>query len=103
MNTFFDKSFKIFISTGAIYQSNHPFHLHGYSFRVVALEKLGNSTTSQTISMLNETNKIVRNLKNPPMKDTITVPDGGYTVIRFYTKNPGELDEEKYLYFSYFT
>ena len=28
-------------------------------------------------------------LKNPPIKDTIVVPSGGYVVIRFKAKNPG--------------
>lgn len=26
---------------------------------------------------------------NPPVKDTVTVPDGGYTIIRFEAYNPG--------------
>ncbi len=30
-----------------------------------------------------------RNLDRPPMKDTSTVPVGGYTIIRFLTSNPG--------------
>ena len=28
-------------------------------------------------------------LKNPPIKDTIVVPSGGYVVIRFKANNPG--------------
>ena len=28
-------------------------------------------------------------LKNPPIKDTIVVPSGGYVVIRFKASNPG--------------
>lgn len=75
--------------SGVPYESNHPFHLHGHSFRVVAMDKLNQSTTLDEVLALNRTNQIHRNLKNPPLKDTITVPDGGYTIIRFYTKNPG--------------
>lgn len=74
---------------GVPYESNHPFHLHGYSFRVVAMDKLNQSTTLDEVLALNKTNQIHRNLKNPPLKDTITVPDGGFTIIRFYTANPG--------------
>ena len=30
-----------------------------------------------------------RNFDRPPLKDTVTVPAGGYTVIRFHANNPG--------------
>lgn len=30
-----------------------------------------------------------RNFHTPPIKDTVTVPDGGYTIIRFRAYNPG--------------
>lgn len=32
---------------------------------------------------------MTRNLKDPPFKDTVTVPDGGYTIVRFKADNPG--------------
>lgn len=75
---------------GKPYASNHPFHLHGNSFRVVAMEKLNDSTTREEVELLRDRDMIQRNLLNPPVKDTVTVPDGGYTVIRFYTSNPGK-------------
>ena len=31
------------------------------------------------------------NLLNPPVKDTVTVPAGGYVIIRFPADNPGNL------------
>ena len=31
------------------------------------------------------------NLVNPPVKDTLTVPPGGYVVIRFKADNPGNI------------
>lgn len=31
-----------------------------------------------------------RNLVNTIKKDTVTVPDGGYTVVRFTADNPGK-------------
>lgn len=30
-----------------------------------------------------------RRLSGAPIKDTVTVPDGGYTIIRFLANNPG--------------
>lgn len=30
-----------------------------------------------------------RNFKSPPLKDTVTIPSGGYTIFRFYANNPG--------------
>ena len=33
--------------------------------------------------------EIKRNLLNPPIKDTVIVPDGGFTIIRFLANNPG--------------
>jgi L-ascorbate oxidase len=38
---------------------------------------------------LDEAGGISRRLKGAPLKDTITVPDGGYTIIRFKADNPG--------------
>lgn len=32
---------------------------------------------------------IKRNLNRPPIKDTVDVPAGGYTVLRFLADNPG--------------
>ena len=32
---------------------------------------------------------IRRNLESPPVKDTVGVPDGGFTIIRFLADNPG--------------
>lgn len=33
--------------------------------------------------------KIYRKLQSAPLKDTVMVPSGGYTIVRFYTDNPG--------------
>ena len=38
---------------------------------------------------LNEGGRIKKNLINPPQKDTIPVPDGGFAVLRFKANNPG--------------
>ncbi len=34
---------------GVAFDASHPMHLHGHSFRVVALEKLGQSTSVQEV------------------------------------------------------
>lgn len=71
------------------FDTNHPFHLHGHSFRVVGQRKLGENTTAETVKNLDRTGGIFRNLTRAPLKDTVTIPDGGYTVIRFIANNPG--------------
>lgn len=38
---------------------------------------------------MNERGEIQRNLIDPPLKDTVSVPDSGFTVIRFLADNPG--------------
>ena len=38
---------------------------------------------------MEEEGKLKRNFDHPPIKDTVTVPDGGYTIIRFVADNPG--------------
>ena len=43
----------------------------------------------EKVIKLNEEGKIVRNLKNPILKDTVSVPDAGFTLIRFLADNPG--------------
>ncbi|XP_054257860.1 uncharacterized protein LOC128982847 [Macrosteles quadrilineatus] len=79
----------ILIDKGQTYNANHPFHLHGYAFRVVGMDRLGNQTKVHVVKSLDEKKKLVRNLDNPPYKDTVTVPDGGYTILRFHANNPG--------------
>lgn len=79
----------ILIDKGFAFDANHPFHLHGHSFRVVGMEKIGENVTEEEIIKLDEEGLIKRNLVNPPLKDTITVPDGGYTILRFHASNPG--------------
>ncbi|KAF9027801.1 hypothetical protein BGZ52_001909 [Haplosporangium bisporale] len=56
----------------------HPFHLHGHVFQVVAQGK-----------GLYEEGKSQLSAVNPLRRDTVTVPGRGYTVIRFKADNPG--------------
>ncbi|KOB77130.1 Laccase 1 [Operophtera brumata] len=71
------------------YDTNHPLHLHGHSFRVVGQRRLGATTTDAAIRALDQAGGINRKLSRAPLKDTVTIPDGGYTVIRFIANNPG--------------
>nr|XP_031845394.1 laccase-1-like isoform X2 [Nomia melanderi]XP_031845395.1 laccase-1-like isoform X2 [Nomia melanderi]XP_031845396.1 laccase-1-like isoform X2 [Nomia melanderi]XP_031845397.1 laccase-1-like isoform X2 [Nomia melanderi]XP_031845399.1 laccase-1-like isoform X2 [Nomia melanderi]XP_031845400.1 laccase-1-like isoform X2 [Nomia melanderi] len=79
----------VLVDEGFAYDANHPFHLHGYQFRVVAMERVGRNVTVETVRELDRKGLIRRNLDRAPLKDTVTVPDGGYTVIRFHANNPG--------------
>lgn len=78
-------------SSGFAYDANHPFHLHGYNFRVIGMDRLGKNITKEKIQKMDNKGLLMRNLKEAPIKDTVTVPDGGYTIIRFIADNPGKL------------
>jgi iron transport multicopper oxidase len=62
----------------------HPFHLHGHVFQTVAL-----SNDSTLFDPTNTTAGTTIDLSNPPRRDTIRVPGGGYAVLRFVADNPG--------------
>lgn len=79
----------VLVDEGVTYDANHPFHLHGSAFRVVAMARVNKSVTVNEIKELDAAGLIKRRLKNAPLKDTVTVPDGGYTIVRFYADNPG--------------
>lgn len=79
----------ILVDEGVTYDANHPFHIHGYQFRVVAMERVGSNVTVDEVKNLDAAGLIRRKLDRAPLKDTVTVPDGGYTVLRFYADNPG--------------
>ena len=75
---------------GYPYDANHPFHLHGYAFRVIGMDRLAETIEVESVKQLDAEGKLHRNLINPPIKDTITVPDGGYTILRVHATNPGK-------------
>lgn len=66
--------------TSIVTPENHPIHLHGYDFYILA-EGFGNFN-AQT-----DTKKF--NLVDPPMRNTVAVPANGWAVIRFVADNPG--------------
>jgi len=79
----------ILVDQGNIGDENHPFHLHGYNFFVVAMARLGSQTTVEEVKALDAAGLIERKLTDPIRKDSVTIPDGGYTIIRFTADNPG--------------
>ncbi|XP_069128829.1 uncharacterized protein [Argopecten irradians] len=79
----------IIIDEGRIWDANHPMHLHGNKFRVVGMDKLNKSTTLEEVKKLDDEGKLTRNLVDPVDKDTVTVPDGGYVILRVHAINPG--------------
>jgi FtsP/CotA-like multicopper oxidase with cupredoxin domain len=58
----------------------HPFHLHGHSFWLLGTG-LGIYDQRTMADQLNT--------RNPPLRDTVTLPSGGWAVFRFKGDNPG--------------
>lgn len=54
------------------------------------MERVGKNVTVDQIKKLDSEGLIKRKLSHAPIKDTVTVPDGGYTVVRFHANNPGK-------------
>ncbi|XP_055385677.1 uncharacterized protein LOC129614808 [Condylostylus longicornis] len=79
----------ILVDEGIAYDANHPFHLHGYGFKVVGLERVGKNVTIEQIKEMDRQGLLKRKTSKAICKDTVTVPDGGYTIIRFQANNPG--------------
>nr|XP_043634214.1 laccase-12-like [Erigeron canadensis] len=59
---------------------NHPIHLHGYDFYILA-EGFGNFNPATDTSKFN--------LVDPPLRNTASLPVSGWAVIRFVADNPG--------------
>ncbi|XP_014516762.1 laccase-4 [Vigna radiata var. radiata] len=66
--------------TGIIAPENHPVHLHGFNFFIVG-RGVGNYNPS--------TDPTNFNLVDPVERNTVGVPAGGWTAIRFRADNPG--------------
>ncbi|KAI0501895.1 hypothetical protein KFK09_016840 [Dendrobium nobile] len=66
--------------TSIVAAENHPIHLHGYNFYILA-EGFGDFDPAR------DTEKF--NLIDPPLRNTVGVPMKGWAVIRFVADNPG--------------
>lgn len=79
----------VLVDEGDYFNGTHPFHLHGYRFHVLAMEGFGRNTTVAEVEALDKAGGIERKLTDTIMKDTVNIPSGGYTVVRFIADNPG--------------
>ncbi|KAJ4772261.1 Laccase [Rhynchospora pubera] len=66
--------------TGVISPESHPIHLHGFNFFAVG-KGLGNYNPASDPANFN--------LVDPVERNTMSVPTGGWTAIRFKADNPG--------------
>ncbi|RZC76958.1 hypothetical protein C5167_001075 [Papaver somniferum] len=77
----FNSSVEIVLQdTNLLTVESHPFHLHGYNFFVVG-SGIGNFDPLKDPAGYN--------LVDPPERNTVGVPTGGWTAIRFRADNPG--------------
>ncbi|KAE8686339.1 Laccase-3 [Hibiscus syriacus] len=65
--------------TSIVTPENHPIHLHGYDFYIIA-QGFGNFNP--------KTDTAKFNLVDPPLRNTVGVPVNGWAVIRFVADNP---------------
>lgn len=70
----------VFQNTVTFAFESHPIHLHGTNFYIVGTGP-GNYNSSSDPSNFN--------LHDPPSRNTVAVPSGGWAAIRFSTTNPG--------------
>ncbi|GMI96926.1 laccase 3 [Hibiscus trionum] len=70
----------VFQDTSIVTTENHPMHLHGYQFYVVG-SGFGNFDPKNDPAKFN--------LIDPPERNTIGTPPGGWVAIRFEADNPG--------------
>ncbi|KAL6269449.1 hypothetical protein ACE6H2_026360 [Prunus campanulata] len=79
------EGFQIWVNCGTCFSrdklgcTNHPIHLHGFSFYIVGLG-FGNFD--------NDKDPLNYSLIDPPLRNTVTVPISGWAAIRFYADNP---------------
>ena len=57
------------------------------------MERFGSHVTREEIIERDRAGLIPRKLHRAALKDTVTVPDGGYTAVRFHANNPGMCGE----------
>lgn len=70
----------VFQDTATLFFESHPIHLHGQNFYIVG-------TGFGTFNASSDPAKF--NLNNPPSRNTVAVPPGGWAAVRFRTTNPG--------------
>lgn len=78
--------------TNLLTVESHPFHLHGYNFFVVGTG-IGNFDPKK--------DPLKYNLVDPMERNTVGVPTGGWTAIRFRADNPGMHIQDLMFHFDY--
>ncbi|XP_068158066.1 uncharacterized protein Mco3 [Drosophila tropicalis] len=71
--------------------ATHPFHIHGYTFRLVGQGVLGNLNDLRNIRELDRRGRLSRLPEDyaAVAKDTVQLPGLGYIIVRFISDNPG--------------
>ncbi|RCV39319.1 hypothetical protein SETIT_8G214000v2 [Setaria italica] len=70
----------VFQSTALLQGDSNPMHLHGHNIFLLA-QGLGNYNAAKDVARYN--------LVNPPVKNTVLVPNLGWAAVRFVANNPG--------------
>ncbi|XP_032514057.2 uncharacterized protein LOC116767710 [Danaus plexippus] len=70
---------------------SYTFHMHGYNMQIISTWRNPSKRpfTKEEFMKLDENHSIVRNEVNPPLKNTIHVPNKGLTVVRFTPTSGG--------------
>lgn len=76
--------------TNIVAPESHPTHLHGFNFFVIG-KGVGNYDPK------NDPKKF--NLVDPVERNTVSVPTGGWTAIRFRADNPGNISNSFFFFF----
>lgn len=72
------------ISNQSMDVMGHPMHLHGHKFWV-----LGSGRGSFPFASITDAPESLINLRDPPYRDTTSLPSQGWAAIRYVTNNPG--------------
>ncbi|KAK9504790.1 hypothetical protein O3M35_008975 [Rhynocoris fuscipes] len=67
---------------------DHPVHLHGHKFYVVSEGSFDNMTL-ENVKYKNENAILKKKLKNAPSKDTVSIPNDGFIILRLNANNIG--------------
>ncbi|CAH4037261.1 L-ascorbate oxidase-like [Pieris brassicae] len=81
----------ILVNEGVHSNDSYTFHMHGLPMYVVATwqSPAGLPLSKEEFEKLDRGGLIERNLQNPPMKDTVTVPNKGFTIVRINPDHGG--------------
>ena len=76
----------------AVNRINHPFHLHGHRFLVTKMGQHPDGipmTIDLAKSMITDTTIHATQKSVNVIKDTVSIPSKGYTILKFVADNPG--------------